>query len=114
MRAVHPRCAKEDGHAVKLTTARYYTPSGVSIQATGIVPDIELRDLKLSVRDAPPSLITSERDLPNHLRGENEKPEASAANTEAPPLDDYALNEAVHVLKAMTLRKPAGPAPAKG
>ena len=104
----------EDGHAVKLTTARYYTPSGVSIQATGIVPDIELRDLKLSVRDAPPSLITSERDLPNHLQGENEKPEASAANTEAPPLDDYALNEAVHVLKAMTLRKPASASPAKG
>ncbi len=104
----------EDGHAVKLTTARYYTPSGVSIQATGIVPDIELRDLKLAVRDAPPSLITSERDLPNHLKGEEEKPEAAAANTEAPPLDDYALNEAMHVLKAMALRKPATGAPAKG
>lgn len=104
----------EDGHAVKLTTARYYTPSGVSIQATGIVPDIELRDLKLAVRDAPPSLITSERDLPNHLKGEDEKPEAAAANTEAPPLDDYALNEAMHVLKAMALRKPAPGTPAKG
>ncbi len=104
----------EDGHAVKLTTARYYTPSGVSIQATGIVPDIELRDLKLAVRDAPPSLITSERDLPNHLKGEDEKPEAAAANTEAPPLDDYALNEAMHVLKAMALRKPVPGTPAKG
>jgi carboxyl-terminal processing protease len=104
----------EDGHAVKLTTARYYTPSGVSIQATGIVPDIELRDLKLAVRDAPPSLITSERDLPNHLKGEDEKPEAAAANTEAPPLDDYALNEAMHVLKAMALGKPAIGTPAKG
>ncbi len=104
----------EDGHAVKLTTARYYTPSGVSIQATGIVPDIELRDLKLAVRDAPPSLITSERDLPNHLKGEDEKPEAAAANTEAPPLDDYALNEAMHVLKAMALRKPQPGTPAKG
>lgn len=104
----------EDGHAVKLTTARYYTPSGVSIQATGIAPDIELRDLKLAVRDAPPSLIPSERDLPNHLKGEDEKPEAAAANTEAPPLDDYALNEAMHVLKAMALRKPATGGPAKG
>jgi carboxyl-terminal processing protease len=104
----------EDGHAVKLTTARYYTPSGVSIQATGIAPDIELRDLKLAVRDAPPSLITSERDLPNHLKGEDEKPEAAAANTEAPPLDDYALNEAMHVLKAMALGKPAAGTPAKG
>jgi len=107
----------EDGHAVKLTTARYYTPANISIQATGITPEIELRDLKLAVRDAAPSLITSERDLPNHLKGENEKTETVAANTEAPPLDDYALNEAVHVLKAIALRKPepaAAPAPAKG
>lgn len=104
----------EDGHAVKLTTARYYTPANISIQATGIVPDIELRDLKLAVRDAAPSLMTSERDLPNHLKGENEKSESVAANTEAPPLDDYALNEAVHVLKAMALRKPEPAAPAKG
>ncbi|TDR41274.1 S41A family C-terminal processing peptidase-3 [Tahibacter aquaticus] len=104
----------DDGHAVKLTTARYYTPSGVSIQATGIVPDIELRDLKLAVRDAPPSLITSERDLPNHLKGENEQPEAAAANTEAASLDDYALTEAVHVLKAMALRAVPKTGPAKG
>jgi len=104
----------EDGHAVKLTTARYYTPANISIQATGITPDIELRDLKLAVRDAAPSLITSERDLPNHLKGENEKTETVAANTEAPPLDDYALNEAVHVLKAIALRKPGPAAPAKG
>jgi carboxyl-terminal processing protease len=104
----------DDGHAVKLTTARYYTPSGISIQATGIVPDIELRDLKLAIRDAPPSLITSERDLPNHLKGENEQPEAAAANTEPASLDDYALNEAVHVLKAMALRAAPKGGPVKG
>ncbi|MET0232237.1 MAG: S41 family peptidase, partial [Rhodanobacteraceae bacterium] len=39
-------------HAVKLTTARYYTPSGGSIQAAGIQPDIALADLALSQRDA--------------------------------------------------------------
>lgn len=103
----------DDGHAVKLTTARYYTPSGTSIQATGIVPDIELRDLKLAVRDAPPSLITSERDLPNHLKGENEVAEP-AANTEPASIDDYALTEAVHVLKAMSLRAAPKAGPAKG
>ena len=48
----------DETRAVKLTTARYYTPSGISIQAAGIQPDIELADLKLSVRDAPPSAIT--------------------------------------------------------
>ncbi|UXI68627.1 S41 family peptidase [Tahibacter amnicola] len=94
----------DDGHAVKITTARYYTPSGTSIQATGIVPDIELRDLKLTLRDSAPTLI-SERDLPNHLKGENESSDAEAtSDTKPASLDDYALNEAMHVLKAIALR----------
>ncbi|HEX6833773.1 MAG TPA: S41 family peptidase [Rudaea sp.] len=100
----------DDAHAVKLTTARYYTPSGVSIQAAGIHPDIELADLKLSLRDTPPGLITGERDLPNHLRGENEKsgPETPARQREN--YDDYALSEALNVLKGMALqRKPGAP-----
>ena len=94
----------DDGHAVKLTTARYYTPNGTSIQATGIAPDIELRDLRLTERDSAPTLIPSERDLPNHLKGENEQPDTPGSRTEAAPLDDYALNEAMHVLKAIALR----------
>ena len=98
----------DDGHAVKLTTARYYTPSGTSIQATGIVPDIELRDLRLSERDSAPTLIPSERDLPNHLKGENEQADAPGSRSEAASLDDYALNEAMHVLKAMALRATPG------
>ncbi|MFT3791018.1 MAG: S41 family peptidase [Rudaea sp.] len=94
----------DDTHAIKLTTARYYTPSGISIQAEGIKPDIELGDLKLVARDTPPSFITGERDLPNHLKGTNEKsgdedkPEARG-NT-----DDYALTEAVNVLKGLALQ----------
>jgi carboxyl-terminal processing protease len=96
----------DDGFAVKLTTARYYTPSGNSIQATGIVPDIALRDLKLSARDSGPTLMTSERDLPGHLKGENET-DASAKDSGNESIgDDYALNEAVHVLKAMALKAP--------
>lgn len=95
----------DDAHAVKLTTARYFTPSGSSIQASGIQPDIELADLKLSVRDAAPSLITGERDLPNHLKGEHEKEGAKsegAASRE--DFEDYALNEAINVLKGMALQ----------
>ncbi len=99
----------DETHAIKLTTARYYTPSGVSIQAEGIHPDIELGDLKLVIRDSEPTLITGERDLPNHLRGENEGGDAKGstrANT-----DDYALTEAINVLKGLALaRKPAVPA----
>ena len=58
--------------AVKLTTARYYTPSGVSIQASGIVPDIALADLQLSAPDRPATPLTSERSLPGHLEGDGE------------------------------------------
>ncbi|MEO8671794.1 MAG: S41 family peptidase [Tahibacter sp.] len=103
----------DDGHAVKLTTARYFTPNGTSIQATGIVPDIELRDLTLSQRDSAPTLITSERELPNHLKGENEVDGVAGAEGGG-PIDDYALSEALHVLKVMALRSPDGAAPRKG
>jgi carboxyl-terminal processing protease len=102
----------DETHAVKLTTARYYTPSGVSIQAAGIHPDIELGDLKLVVRDSEPSLIIGERDLPNHLKGENEKDGAADGVGARGNTDDYALSEALNVLKGLALqRKVAAPAP---
>lgn len=94
----------DDAHAVKLTTARYYTPNGTSIQASGIQPDIELADLKLTVRDAPPSLITGERDLPNHLKGEHEKDARKGGDASRDTFDDYALTEALNVLKGMALQ----------
>jgi carboxyl-terminal processing protease len=92
-------------HAVKLTTARYYTPSGLSIQAAGIQPDIALADLALSQRESSPSAILGERDLRNHLKGADE----NAAPSPARAIDrgvehDYALNEALNALKALTLR----------
>lgn len=98
----------DETHAIKLTTARYYTPSGISIQAAGIQPDIELGDLKLVARDTPPSFITGERDLPNHLKGDGEKdsvaekPLSQRGNT-----DDYALSEAMNVLKGLALQRNA-------
>ena len=104
-------------HAVKLTTARYYTPSGASIQAAGIQPDIVLQDLALSARDASPSAILGERDLRNHLKGVDETETPSPAHTIDRDVEqDYALNEALNALKALTLRKPVAPAndPKKG
>ena len=98
----------DDTHAIKLTTARYYTPSGVSIQAAGIQPDIELGDLKLVARDTPPSFITGERDLPNHLKGTNEKDGDADKPEVRGSIEDYSLSEAVNVLKGLALqRKPA-------
>ena len=64
----------DNGDSVKLTTARYYTPSGRSIQATGIVPDVELAaEPNAALKDLPPSLVDySEASLPGHLRGDDE------------------------------------------
>ena len=94
----------DDTRAVKLTTARYYTPSGTSIQAAGIQPDIELADLKLSVRDAPPSAITGERDLPGHLKGEHEKDKRTEKAAARDSYDDYALSEALNLLKGLAMQ----------
>ena len=92
-------------HAVKLTTARYYTPNGGSIQAAGIQPDIVLADLSLSQRDMPPSLTFGERDLRNHLKGADETDTPSPARTIDRNVEqDYALNEALNALKALALR----------
>jgi len=96
-------------HAVKLTTARYYTPSGASIQAEGIQPDITLADLSLSARDGERAVSFGERDLRNHLKGSAEgdaEPAATAPAAAGVPRD-YALNEALNVLKALALRPPA-------
>jgi carboxyl-terminal processing protease len=63
----------EDGSAIRLTTARYYTPSGRSIQAQGIVPDILVADLAPEGRGSGAPRFMREKDLEHHLRGEGEK-----------------------------------------
>ena len=63
--------------AIRLTTARYYTPSGRSIQATGITPDIKVAQATLQPVDQPQ--LRSEATLPGHLanpNGDDQKPEA--------------------------------------
>jgi carboxyl-terminal processing protease len=99
-------------HAVKITTARYYTPNGTSIQAEGIKPDIALADLTVSKADSAPVLISSEADLPNHLVNENAKA-GNDINNDGSSADgklatsDYALSQALNVLKGMALGKTA-------
>jgi carboxyl-terminal processing protease len=105
----------DDTHAIKLTTARSYTPSGISIQAAGIQPDIELGDLKLVARDTPPGYITGERDLPNHLKGDGEKNSvAEKRPDERSYTEDYALTEALNVLKGLASQRKPAAAPKKG
>jgi carboxyl-terminal processing protease len=62
--------------AIKLTTARYYTPKGRSIQANGIVPDMAVDETPEG--DALNALRVREVDLQRHLTGDNEKPGAAA------------------------------------
>jgi carboxyl-terminal processing protease len=63
--------------AIKLTTARYYTPKGRAIQANGIVPDMKVEET--ADGDGLNALRVREVDLQRHLSGENEKPGAVAA-----------------------------------
>lgn len=67
----------DNGDAVKLTTARYYTPSGKSIQARGIEPDVVLKPD--DAKKGAPGFI-SEAVLPGHLRGDQETAGAAAGD----------------------------------
>jgi carboxyl-terminal processing protease len=63
----------EDGSAIRLTTARYYTPNGQSIQAQGINPDILVADLAPEGGGTAAPRFMREKDLEHHLQGEEEK-----------------------------------------
>ncbi|RLA02884.1 MAG: peptidase S41 [Gammaproteobacteria bacterium] len=96
--------------ALKLTTARYYTPSGRSIQAEGITPDIELESIKVSSveRNIEP---LKEADLSGHLENGNGKHDKKADEKSADeeedvalsPADDYMLYEALNLLKGLVI-----------
>ena len=100
-----------NGSALKLTTARYYTPSGASIQAKGITPDIVLDDVKVSKAEDNGFKRTKEKDLTGHLaNGDSEKKDnmkKSGKKDKKDKLvlakDDYALYEALNLLKGLDL-----------
>jgi carboxyl-terminal processing protease len=103
-----------NGSAVKLTTARYFTPNGRSIQAEGIAPDITLRNLEVKTNNAPKRV--SEKDLTGHLSNpingddsENAEPAdnsddaTSEKDGESLADKDYQLFEALNLLKGLTI-----------
>lgn len=102
-----------NGTAVKLTTARYYTPNGRSIQAEGIVPDIQLQRLKLSMADTDEMNFLREADLSRHLsngiKSTDEDPSTEQVQESDTPEDqplaqtDYQLYEALNLLKGLIL-----------
>ena len=91
------------GDAVKLTTARYYTPDGGSIQARGIEPDIRLADATVRL-DHGPQLIQREADLPNHLAG-NASADSVGGGEGKLAGDDYWLSEALHVAQGLAVAR---------
>ncbi|WP_043308070.1 S41 family peptidase [Pseudomonas sp. ML96] len=93
--------------ALKLTTALYFTPNGRSIQAQGIVPDIEVARAKLT-REEGGELI-KEADLAGHLGNGNggaDKPSGSKKQqTPRPQDDDYQLSQALNLLKGLNVTR---------
>lgn len=92
--------------AIKLTTARYFTPNGRSIQAQGIEPDIEVGNAELKPLDNGGSHL-KERDLSGHLEnGQVEKSGMSKGAKDAELLrEDFQLFEALSLLKALSIVK---------
>ncbi|MFA9459765.1 S41 family peptidase [Thiohalorhabdus sp. Cl-TMA] len=97
-----------DGSGLKLTTARYFTPQGRSIQARGIEPDITVRPLEVSKPEQSGERLT-EKDLPGHLmnNGGSGQPgggEGAKKDGKTPTyLEDYQLNQAMNLLRGIIL-----------
>jgi carboxyl-terminal processing protease len=91
----------EDGSGLKLTVARYFTPSGRSIQEKGITPDVIVEQLdpdKLKEAKVKEG-ATREKDLEHHLANRQSDASASTAGTEELERD-HQLNTAFQTLKA--------------
>lgn len=92
-----------NGAAIKLTTARYFTPNGRSIQAQGIEPDIVLEPVKVE-RIEQNDLMVKEKDLEGHL--DNPAGEDDGKSKTTPLIDeDYELYQALNTLKALSLSR---------
>lgn len=100
--------------AIKLTTARYYTPSGRSIQGDGIVPDIAVKPLKIAKDEEPAGFSPiTEADLNRSLANENgpsdktaeEARQKLAAEEQKLAETDYTLYEALNLLKGLAISR---------
>lgn len=104
-----------ESRAIKLTTARYYTPSGRSIQAQGIEPDVVVERAKVTA--VKPRLRTTEADLAGHLNNGNGEEEVGSKARETKRngntsllANDNQLHEALNLLKGLNIfrQQPAG------
>ncbi len=104
-----------DGSALKLTVARYYTPSGRSIQATGIDPDIRVeQQIPVAEEETEGQTFIREKDLKQHLTPENGTAPEEGPDTQAAPAEpgvnkllenDYQLKYGLDLLKTWEVFK---------
>ena len=88
--------------AVKITTARYYTPNGRSIQAKGITPDIIVKNLELT--DLKENIMMKESDLKGHLENtDKDQLEGKSEQQDKKLRNDYQLSEAINLLKGLNI-----------
>lgn len=97
-----------DGGALKLTTGRYYTPKGRSIQAKGITPDIVVAKVDMSNGKKMEDKIFREKDLENHIASADRKDEenkgkepATAGKPDDEVAKDYQLSRALELLRGV-------------
>ncbi len=93
-----------DESGLRLTTAKYYTPNGTSIQARGIIPDVEV--LQSEIKEVNEFNHFREQDLKNHFDTENNGEET--AKTDKTSLDeetrsDFQLMRALDLLKGFKI-----------
>ena len=96
-----------NGAALKITTARYYTPKDRSIQATGIIPDVEVEDLEFTLKQSDTGALR-ESNLQGHLENENGDGggggSESSGDITGPNVDnDFQLREALNLLKGVNI-----------
>jgi carboxyl-terminal processing protease len=99
-----------DGAGLRMTTARYYTPKGRSIQATGIIPDVEVAYSEYvpeENNDSPGSTIFREEDLNNHITNTETSENAAAGELDEEIQNmlmvDNQLKSAFNILKSLVL-----------
>tara|TARA_Y100000817_G_C16833218_1_gene534475 strand:- start:247 stop:1542 length:1296 start_codon:yes stop_codon:yes gene_type:complete len=96
-----------DRTALKLTTARYYTPSGRSIQASGIEPDMIVKNIEFDLKkDIQNNGLIKESDLSGHLdnkKSNDDEEKEENINNALLIENDYQLYEALNVLKGLSI-----------
>ncbi|GIW41296.1 MAG: peptidase S41 [Candidatus Binatia bacterium] len=92
----------DDQSAIRLTTARYYTPNGRSIQATGITPDIYMENVVVTAQGRPESPMVREENLPGHFEQEEGE---EAFSPEEGEKNDAQLQRALELLKSWNVFK---------